>query len=327
MLDNINKMDVKQLRNAVQLLYDEFSIMKRKYEDIIYNLDTENFSSRFVKEQGDMKTAIKITAEGIEAKVSKEELDTFKESTITQTANQIKVAVESVNTETDNKLKNYATTEWTTNAISSEVKTLSDADVALSSRITQTSSEIRSVVSKNISVKFESSVKPTYANTTDAEKGMLCEYNDTLYYYNDITETWKVYPYADGIMSQFLQTANGFELTGDVSISGDAIVGGTISGSKLKGGSFLNSAGSVILTLGGSLSSNMGDMTLSTDDGRQVFQVYDDATITDFKVKESAFLASTGITTFAYGAWDFSDAIVTLPGGVGGDGSVVAVFG
>ena len=61
-MSDISNMTDKQLRNEVQLLRDELAIMKRKYEDIIYNLDTDNFSSRFVKEQGDMKTAIKVTA-------------------------------------------------------------------------------------------------------------------------------------------------------------------------------------------------------------------------------------------------------------------------
>ena len=81
MSDNINQMDVKQLRNEVQLLRDELAIMKRKYEDIIYNLDTDNFSSRFVKEQGDMRTAIEVTAEGVKSKVSKEEFESTKEQT------------------------------------------------------------------------------------------------------------------------------------------------------------------------------------------------------------------------------------------------------
>ena len=85
MSNDIAKMNDKQLRNEVQLLRDELAIMKRKYEDIIYNLDTDNFSSRFVKEQGDMRTAIKVTAEGIETKVSNEEF----ESTIKQTAESI----------------------------------------------------------------------------------------------------------------------------------------------------------------------------------------------------------------------------------------------
>ena len=88
---NINNMDFKQLRNEVQLLRDELAIMKRKYEDIIYNLDTDNFSSRFVKEQGDMRTAIEINAEGIKTKVSKDEMDKY--STIEQTAESIQSVV------------------------------------------------------------------------------------------------------------------------------------------------------------------------------------------------------------------------------------------
>lgn len=85
MSDNINSMNYKQLRNEVQLLRDELAIMKRKYEDIIYNLDTDNFSSRFVKEQGNMKTAIEVNAEGIKTKVSNEDF----QSTISQTADNI----------------------------------------------------------------------------------------------------------------------------------------------------------------------------------------------------------------------------------------------
>jgi hypothetical protein len=63
--------------------------MKRKFEDIIYNLDTDNFSSRFTREQGDMRAAIEFTAEGIKSKVSKEEFN----SKIEQTANQISASV------------------------------------------------------------------------------------------------------------------------------------------------------------------------------------------------------------------------------------------
>ena len=35
MSDNIQNMDVKRLRNEVQLLRDELAIMQRKYEDIL----------------------------------------------------------------------------------------------------------------------------------------------------------------------------------------------------------------------------------------------------------------------------------------------------
>ena len=79
MSDAIAKMNDRQLRNEVQLLRDELAIMKRTFEDIIYNLDTDNFSSRFTKEQGKMRAAIEFTAEGIKSKVSKEDLDTYLE--------------------------------------------------------------------------------------------------------------------------------------------------------------------------------------------------------------------------------------------------------
>ena len=84
-------LEMKKLRNEVQLLRDELAIMKRKYEDIIYNLDTDNFSSRFVKEQDNMKTAIEVTAEGIKTKVSKEDLDGELEeyTTLEQTSRAI----------------------------------------------------------------------------------------------------------------------------------------------------------------------------------------------------------------------------------------------
>jgi hypothetical protein len=124
MSDNINQMNYKQLRNEVQLLRDELAIMQRKFEDIIYNLDTDNFSSRFTREQKNMKSAIEFTAEGIKTKVSKEDLDKSLSnySTIEQTADKISTAVSSVNNSTDKKLENYSTIEQTASQISASVK-------------------------------------------------------------------------------------------------------------------------------------------------------------------------------------------------------------
>ena len=48
---DINQMDFKELRNEVQMLRDELAIMQRKYEDILYNLDDENFSGVLLKEK------------------------------------------------------------------------------------------------------------------------------------------------------------------------------------------------------------------------------------------------------------------------------------
>lgn len=107
MSNDVNKTELKQLRNEVQRLRDELAIMKRKYEDIIYNLDDDNFSSRFVKEKGDMKTAIEITAEGIKTKVSNEEF----ESAMSQTAERIHSAV-SKNIDMDKVINVTSTDEF-----------------------------------------------------------------------------------------------------------------------------------------------------------------------------------------------------------------------
>lgn len=90
---DINRMDFKQLRNEVQFLRDELAIFRRKYEDMIYNLDSDNFSSHIIKEKDGMKAQIKLTAEEISTKVSNEDF----ESAISQTAERISsVVVESI---------------------------------------------------------------------------------------------------------------------------------------------------------------------------------------------------------------------------------------
>lgn len=129
MSNDIAKMNDKQLRNEVQLLRDELAIMKRKFEDLFYNLDTDNFSSRFVKEQGDMRTAIEVTAEGIKTKVSNEEFESAK----TQLADKITSEV----TKLDGSLSTKIT--QTASEINSRVD---DVEDELYSEITQTADEI-----------------------------------------------------------------------------------------------------------------------------------------------------------------------------------------
>lgn len=91
----ISKMNDKQLRNAVQLLYDELAIFKRKYEDAIHNLDSDNLGKSFTIEQDKMKTQIKITAEKISTKLSKTDLESelSQYSILSQTADTIKAVV------------------------------------------------------------------------------------------------------------------------------------------------------------------------------------------------------------------------------------------
>lgn len=95
MSDNINDMNFKQLRNEVQNLRDELAIFKRKYEDIIYNLDSDNFGRAFTAQQNDMKAQIKLSADAIKTKVSETDLQTelLNYSSITQTAQAIKTVV------------------------------------------------------------------------------------------------------------------------------------------------------------------------------------------------------------------------------------------
>ena len=118
-----SQLEVKRLSNEVQLLRDELAIMKRKYEDIIYNLDTDNFSSRFVKEQGDMRTAIEINAKGIKTEVENlSDADKKLSSKITQTADAIRSEVKSATEIIDGKFDKYSTIEQTDSKISASVK-------------------------------------------------------------------------------------------------------------------------------------------------------------------------------------------------------------
>lgn len=96
MSNDINKMDFKQLRNEVQLLRDELAIMKRKYEDILYNLDNENFSSRFIKEKDGMKTSIEQTEKSITLQAEKVEENSSSIGNLEVTADAISANVSSV---------------------------------------------------------------------------------------------------------------------------------------------------------------------------------------------------------------------------------------
>lgn len=106
---DINQMDFKELRKEVQSLRDELAIMQRKYEDILYNLDDENFSSKLKKE--------------FTSKISSDEV----ESMISQTAGEINTRISSVS-------GSVSSVKQTVNSLSSRV---SDAE-GVTSEFTQT---------------------------------------------------------------------------------------------------------------------------------------------------------------------------------------------
>lgn len=88
-------MDYKALKKEVLALRDEVAKMKRLYDDILYNLDDDNFSARIVKEKKNMKSQIEVTASEIKTKVSEADVDgkLLNYSTISQTATGISLAV------------------------------------------------------------------------------------------------------------------------------------------------------------------------------------------------------------------------------------------
>lgn len=230
--NNINNMDIKQLRNEVQLLRDELAIMKRNFEDILYNLDTDNFSQRIVKQGEDMYTKIEQTADKIELQAEKVEENESNIATLQVTAKEISTEVTNVKNDVST---NSSRITQNAESITSEVAARTSADEALSASITQTASDITYTVVKKITVQFEKSSIPTYGNTNSEEKGMLCycTSNKKYYYFNEFKGEWQEYDARNGINSKFIQTAYGFKFTTDVKIDADLIVEGTIDADRI----------------------------------------------------------------------------------------------
>lgn len=75
---------------------------------------------------------------------------------------------------------------------------------------------------------------PTASNTTAAQRKKLyfCTSTEKYYYWNEISNSWV--EASDGCLySAFIQTADGFKLSGIVEIDGDLITTGTISASRI----------------------------------------------------------------------------------------------
>lgn len=300
--NDISKMDDKQLRNEVQLLRDELAIFKRKYEDIIYNLDDDNFSGKFLKEKDNMKTEIKVAAEGIKTKVSKDDLDkTLSEySTISQTASQISATV---------------TKAYVTNLIGNEYV----SDNVLKSQLDIQADGIYTTVSNTYQTKADAN--SAYGSLS----GSISSVSQTA---NSIsTRVGKVENGQFGKYTLFEQTADGFELTGDVTVNGSAVVGGTITGASLQ-----NSTGTTKITLGHYTGSTVGDMLLNRIDSagneQTIFSVIDNFQSIYLCAMGTAILQSSGATTYPKGTWNFEGCTVEgIEGGSGSGGTAIAVFG
>lgn len=163
---DINKMDVKQLRNEVQLLRDELAIFKRKYEDILYNLDDDNFSSNLVKEKEGMKTSIEQTEESIKLQAEKVTENSQNISTLKITAEEIESTVFEKNDDGTKTSK----IQQTADAIKSEVTARKNADDQIEtqmSSIEQTATQIQTKVSNALLGKYENGKYTIYTQTND----------------------------------------------------------------------------------------------------------------------------------------------------------------
>lgn len=363
---------IKQLRNEVQLLRDELAIMKRKYEDILYNLDTDNFSQRVVKQGKDMYTKIEqtageislqaekvgentknlaklsVTAKEIQSAVFEENEDGTKTSRITQTAEKIESAVEEINTSVEGVETRLSTQiEQTNNQISltaTEVKKYAE------DYVTDQLANGEYVTNATFKSQFDvyadgiySEVSKTYETKSDANSSYdyLSDNIDTLNsYISSVSQTAtkissRVGRVESGQYTQngetytlFEQTADKFTFVGNVEISGDSIIGGTIVGSALK-----NSGETHTLKMIDDNGSGYGTFCLynqyyNYNGGVPYFSVQDD-TLGGIGLKGAGvtFLtakASGGITVTPKGTWDFSGCTpIGLDGGTGG----YAVFG
>lgn len=228
----IEDMDFKQLRNEVQLLRDELAVFKRKYEDAIYNLDSDNFGKSFKIEQNNLKAQVKVAADAISAMVSDTDLqlELEKYSTLAMTASEISAAVVSVNNATDLKLSNYASIDLMSDRIGLAVKEVSDAtDGKLSSysTIDMTDQSIRNTVTASY---INTKIGDTYVDKATLESQLAITENgifaSVTENYNDLDRRISsISVSADGIStrvsdlesfntSTFIQTTDGFTLDG-----------------------------------------------------------------------------------------------------------------
>lgn len=197
---NINLEEVvKNLESRVQFLEDKLIKQQRENADLLEQLTSLSDSG--------VSTALV-------GKLNK------KFSEIVQTEGKIQSAVKDLS---DDTRKKYSKIEQTAQKIETEVADLSDeVDGAVSniSKIEQTASSISSTVTKIYGATEAVTSKEEMTDET-----VMYHYNNAYYYFNDVTKKWEK---VDGksVVSQLIQTKDGFVLDGNVKISGEQIVDG-----------------------------------------------------------------------------------------------------
>lgn len=303
------KTEIKKLRNEVQGLRDELAKMKRFFEDILYNLDTDNFGSRFVKEQGEMRTAIEVTANGIKTKVSKEDLD--------------------------KKLEQYTSVSQTYEAIESVASKVVDLNDA-----TKIFYELYEEINPENDFTNENLIYAATVTDTGDRHGKVLSV--TYYYYNDTVKKWQTLS-GNTIYTIFKQTNEGFEFLGNVLIDGDLITKGTISAERIDTENLSCTrlyAKNNIDGYSARLNGNFGDFGIfkpsagndaQSNDPSCIFGVYNEVPNINFYSSGHNFMGLDvdTKTIWVKGSWNFSNCeeVIGLDQFVSGGSGGVAVFG
>ena len=248
--------EIKSLKTVDIVKEGAEAQFKRDYLDTIQNLDDDNMSETILKEKGKMKTEIKQTAEaitlvaedvtGLSAELvvqagaistevtDRTNADATLQSGITQNADAITLKVSQ--TDLDTQLTDYSTITQTAENITTavtETKSYADGKVSESAQsiLEQTSESISTRVSKsaNYAAAYRGESAPADINI------LWFDTISNIYkYYNTVSGLWEVVDGAS-IYSAFKQTVSGFELKGNVDISGNLITSGKISTANFEG--------------------------------------------------------------------------------------------
>lgn len=192
MADRDIQAQILQLKKQIEALEGAFLTMRRHYEDLLNNLDEDNFAANYKVQQGNRFSKIEQTAEGITTKVGE------------------------LRTDVDKNQEKISTVEQTANSVSSEVAILYNTPVALYGKIPDENS----------------ATNVLYAYYIENDNGDVIndnkKYSFSCYYkYNTVFEKWEPTD-TKSIISRFEQTADGFKLDGDVKINGNTYQNGNI---------------------------------------------------------------------------------------------------
>ena len=191
--------EIKKLSDRVQYLEDQLTKLRRENANLMEELEasrTSGVSSSFVGQVDKKFSEIMQTEEKIQSTVADFSDDTSKKfSQVTQTAEGIKTTVAKLKKNVEDNAEYISEVEQTALSISTTVTKIYGATEAITNKSEMTN------------------------------KSVMYHYGGFYYYFNEITNDWEKVN-TNSVVSQLVQTKDGFVLNGNVKISGDQIVDG-----------------------------------------------------------------------------------------------------